>query len=74
MPRQLARIIAGLTGATNFRSNAVNRAGRQGAYFPHQGRAAIAVAPHSPEIRVDEVAGDAIEIAIVLRREAGPVA
>lgn len=74
LPRHQACIVAGLARAANIRSDAVNCAGGGDADLAHQGGAAIAVAPHAPETRVDELAGDAVEMGIVLQGEARPLA
>jgi hypothetical protein len=74
LPRHQACIVAGLARATNIRSDAVNCAGGGDADLAYQGGAAIAVALHAPEMLVDELAGDAIEIGIVLQGEARPLA
>jgi len=74
LPRQETCIVAGFARATNIRSDAVNCAGGGDADLAHQGGAAIAVAPHAPETLVDEPAGDAVEMGIVLQGEARPLA
>jgi hypothetical protein len=74
LPRHQACIVAGLARATNIRSDAVNCAGGGDADLAYQGGAAIAVALHASEMLVDEVGGDAIEMRIVLKGEARPLA
>ena len=74
LPRHQACIVAGLARATNIRSDAVNCAGGGDADLAYQGGAAIAVALHASEMLVDELAGDAIEMRIVLKGEARPLA
>jgi len=74
MPRQLAGFIARFTSAANLWPNTVDGARRRNADLAQQGGATIAVALHAPKSMVGKRAGDAIEIAIVLGREPGPVA
>ena len=74
LPRHQACIVAGLARAANIRSDAVNCAGSGDPDLAHQGGAAIAVALHASEMLVDEVGGDAIEMRIVLKGEARPLA
>jgi hypothetical protein len=74
MPRKLAGFIARFTSTANVGPLTVNRAGRRNADLANQGSATIAVALHASQMMVSKRAGDAIEIAIVLGRESGPVA
>jgi hypothetical protein len=74
LPRQLASFIARLASSANLWPNTVHRARRRNADITDQGRATIAVALHAPKMMVGKCARDAIEIVIVLGREARPVA
>ena len=74
LPRELAGCIARLTSTANLRPDAVDRARRRNADRAHQGRATVAVALHAPTTMVGKGARNAIEIAVALGREAGPVA
>jgi hypothetical protein len=73
-PRQLASFVARFTGTANLWPNTVDRAGRRNADLTDQSRATIAIALHASKMMVDKCAGNAIEITIVLGREAGPLA
>jgi hypothetical protein len=74
MPRQLAGFIARFTSTANLWPNTVDRARRRNPDLTYQGGATIAVALHASTMMVGKRAGDAIEIAIVLGRESGPIA
>jgi hypothetical protein len=74
MPRHLAGLIARFTSTANLWANRVDRARRRDAYLAYQGGATIASALHASKMMVSKRAGDEIEIAVVLGREAGPVA
>lgn len=72
--RHPAGIVARLARAANLRPDIVDRARRGHADVAHQRGAAIAVAVHAPEVMVREHAWDAVELAVILGREPGPVA
>jgi hypothetical protein len=74
MPRQLAGFIARFASTANLWPNIVDRARRRNADLTFQGGATIAVALHASTMMVSKRAGNAIEIALVLGRESGPVA
>jgi hypothetical protein len=74
MPRQVAGFIARFTSTANLWANTVDRARGRNADLTHQGSTTIAVALHASKIMVRKLAGDEIEIAIVLGGESGPVA
>jgi hypothetical protein len=74
MPRLLAGFIARAARAANIGPDSVDGAGSRYADFAHQGGTALAVASHAAEAIVDELAGDMLEIGIVLGREPRPLA
>src|SRR5258706_5681386 len=74
MTRQLAGFVARFAGTADVWPNTVDRARRRNPDLAHQGGAAITVALHAAETMVSKRARDAIEIAIVIGREPGPVA
>ena len=74
MPRHQAGFIARFTGTADFWPDAIDRARRRDADLAHQGGATLAIALHASKTMVGKHTGDAIEVAIVLGREPGPVA
>jgi hypothetical protein len=57
-PCHLAGVISRQTGFADVRPHGVDRARRRDADVAHKGRAAIAVAPHSSPLVIDECARD----------------
>jgi len=74
LPRQLTGFIARFASAANLGPDTVDGARRRNADLTDKGGATIAVTLHAPKTMVGKHAGDAIEIALVLGREPGPVA
>jgi hypothetical protein len=61
LPCRLAGVISWQTSFAYVRPHGVDRARRRDADVPHKGRAAIAVAPHSSLLVIDECARDQIK-------------
>ena len=74
MPRHLAGFIARFASTANLWPLTVDRARCRNADLTDQSGATVAVALHASKMLVDEHAGDAIEVAIDLGGEPGPVA
>src|SRR5215212_7788300 len=72
--RHFALDISGHANPADFRSQAVDFARCRYPDVPGQRRAAVAHAPHSRHLFVDELFRDPIEGRIVLRREPWPIA
>ena len=64
---RLAGVISWQTSFANVRPHAVDRARRRDADIPHKGRAAIAVAPHSSLLAIDECARDPIKRRLIFQ-------
>ena len=67
-----AGVVARQAGFANVGPHGVNRARRRDANLAHQGGAAIAVAPHSSALVIDERARDPIKRRVILQRESRP--
>src|SRR5258708_38813710 len=72
-PRHLTFGIAGHAGPADFGPISINSARGLDADLAGQGRAAVAVAAHARQFRVDEVFRNAIERGVVLGGEPRPV-
>ena len=62
-----AGVVAWLTSFANIGPDAVDRARRRDTNVSYEGRAAIAVAPHSSLRVIDERARDAIKRCVILQ-------
>src|SRR5712692_139256 len=73
MPGHSAGVISWRTSPANLGPHGVHGTRRRYTDIAHQGRTAIAVAPHSPVLVIDERTRDSSEISVVLQREPRPL-
>jgi hypothetical protein len=66
-PCHSAGVISRQTGFADVGPYGVDRARRRDADIPHQGRAAIAVAPHSSPLVIDECARDPVKRRLIFQ-------
>jgi hypothetical protein len=74
LPRHLAGVITRLASAANLWPDTIDGARRRNSDLTDQGGATVAVALHASKTMLGKRARNAIEIAVVLSRESGPVA